>query len=71
MAEETTGSVPEGLAADTPGDVDFTAVMSRAQQTLTHAIGIAAHQSADRRQMMRDFGVGTPGEEPTAEAEGD
>lgn len=70
MADETTGSVPEGLAADTPGDVDFTAVMSRAQQTLIHAIGIAAHQSASRRQIMQDLGLAPP-EAAAAEPEGD
>ena len=59
MPEETptTGSEPEGLAADFPVDVDFNAVLARAQAHLVLQGGMAYADNADLRQKVTDLAL--------------
>lgn len=55
MADEqpTTGSIPETLALDAPNDVDFTAVMARAQAQLVYSGGLTFAANADLESKLK------------------
>jgi len=62
MASEPseTGSIPENLADDVPVDVDFTALMARAQGQLIMTGGRAYQANEDLKQKLAAFGLGPP-----------
>jgi len=58
MASEPIPSIPENLSDDVPADVDFTAVMARAQATLIHTTGLNYQANEDMAQKLRALGLG-------------
>ncbi len=50
-------SMPENLSDDVPADVDFTAVMARAQAQLIHFTGLNYSSNEDMTQKLRAFGL--------------
>lgn len=59
-SETMTGSVPEELADDVPTDVDFQAVMARAQATLLHLGGLQYQATEDLTQKLAAIGKAPP-----------
>jgi hypothetical protein len=57
MADDAppTGSIPEDLADDAPVDVDYNAVIARAQAHLVIQGGMAYADNADLRQKITDL----------------
>lgn len=52
MADEPTASIPEDLADDVPTDVDFTAIMARAQAHLILVTGMAYQANQDLKEKV-------------------